>query len=148
MKIGTVVGMSGRPEDYARRARELEAAGVDFLWTGEAYNADAVSKMGFLAAVTERAQIGSSILPLFTRTPSLLAMTAVGVDQLSNGRCVLGIGASGPQVIEGFHGVAFDHPIGRTREIIEICRAVCRRDRRVHQGASYAIPRAGGLGTG
>ena len=104
MKLGAVVGMGDRPEEYIRRARELEAAGVDFLWTGEAYNADAVSKMGFLAAVTERAQIGSSILPLFTRTPSLLAMTAVGVDKLSNGRCVLGIGASGPQVIENARG--------------------------------------------
>jgi F420-dependent oxidoreductase-like protein len=148
MKLGVVVGMTGRPDEYGRRARELEAAGVDFLWTGEAYNADAVSKMGFLAAVTERAQIGSSILPLFTRTPSLLAMTAVGVDTLSNGRCVLGIGASGPQVIEGFHGVAFDHPVGRTREIIEICRAVWRRDRLVHQGASYEVPLAEGHGTG
>ncbi len=85
--------------------RVLEAVGVDYLWSGEAYMADAVSALGFLAAITERAQIGSSILPIYSRTPTLIAMTAVGLDKLSGGRFVLGLGASGPQVIEGFHGV-------------------------------------------
>ena len=104
--------------------------------------------MGFLAAVTRKAQIGSSILPLYSRTPTLMAMTAVGLDKLSRGRFVLGLGASGPQVIEGFHGVPYDAPLARTREIIEICRSVWRRDRLEHQGANYQVPLAEGRGTG
>src|ERR1700739_4054871 len=86
MKLGATVGMRDDPEAFAAQARRLEDAGVDYLWTGEAYTADAVSTMGFLAAVTKRAQIGSSILPLYSRTPTLLAMTAVGLDKLSGGR--------------------------------------------------------------
>jgi alkanesulfonate monooxygenase SsuD/methylene tetrahydromethanopterin reductase-like flavin-dependent oxidoreductase (luciferase family) len=78
--------------------------------------------MGYLAAVTDRIEIAAGILPIYTRTPTLLAMTAAGVDALSDGRAVLGLGASGPQVIEGFHGVPYDRPLTRTREIIEICR--------------------------
>src|SRR4029450_12843814 len=128
--------------------RRMEEAGVEYLWSGEAYNADAVSTLGFLAAVTERAQIGSSILPLYSRTPALLAMTAVGLDKLSAGRFILGLGASGPQVIEGFHGVAYDRPLGRTREIIDICHSVWRRDRLVHDGASYHVPLPEDEGTG
>jgi F420-dependent oxidoreductase-like protein len=148
MKLGAVVGMRDDPESFARHVRRLEEAGVGHLWSGEAYTADAVSTLGFLAAVSRAAQIGSSILPLYTRTPSLLAMTAVGLDKLSGGRFILGIGASGPQVIEGFHGVPYDAPVGRTREIIEICRSVWRRDRLEHSGAHYQIPLPEGQGTG
>jgi F420-dependent oxidoreductase-like protein len=148
MKLGAMVGMRSGPDSFARYAKILEDVGVDYLWTGEAYTADAVSTMGFLAAVTERAQIGSSILPLYTRTPALLAMTAVGLDKVSGGRFILGLGASGPQVIEGFHGLPYDKPLGRTSEIIEICRAVWRRERLVHHGASYQMPLADGQGTG
>jgi F420-dependent oxidoreductase-like protein len=149
VKLGTTVGMRGNdPKELARHARRLEDAGVEYLWTGEAYSSDAVSTLGFLAAVTERAQIGSSILPLYSRTPSLLAMTAVGLDRLSAGRFILGLGASGPQVIEGFHGVAYDRPLGRTREVIDICHAVWRRDRLVHDGTSYQVPLPEGEGTG
>jgi F420-dependent oxidoreductase-like protein len=148
MKLGAMVGMRNDPRSFAQYAAKLERAGVEYLWTGEAYSSDAVSAMGFLAAVTERAQIGSSILPVYTRTPALLAMTAVGLDRLSGGRFILGLGASGPQVIEGFHGVAYDYPLGRTREIIEICRSVWRRDRLVHDGAHYQVPLADGTGTG
>ncbi len=115
MKLGATIGMRGHDVDgLARHAKRLEDAGVEYLWTGEAYTADAVSTLGFLAAVTDRAQLGSSILPIYSRTPTLLAMTAVGLDKLSAGRFVLGIGASGPQVIEGFHGVAYDLPLTRT----------------------------------
>jgi F420-dependent oxidoreductase-like protein len=143
------VGMRGDdPRVFAQYARRMEEAGVEYLWSGEAYNADAVSTLGFLAAVTERAQIGSSILPLYSRTPALLAMTAVGLDKLSAGRFILGLGASGPQVIEGFHGVAYDRPLGRTREIIDICHSVWRRDRLVHDGASYHVPLPEDEGTG
>src|ERR1700729_447722 len=148
MKLGTMVGLRDDPDALAARVKRLEAAGVQYLWTGEAYSADAVSTLGFLAAVTKTAQIGSSILPLYSRTPTLLAMTAVGIDKLSRGRCILGLGASGPQVIEGFHGVEYDAPLARTREIIEICRSVWRRDRLVHQGANYQVPLAEGEGTG
>jgi F420-dependent oxidoreductase-like protein len=148
MRLGAMVGMRDDPDAFAAQARRLEDAGVELLWTGEAYSADAVSTMGFLAAVTKTAQIGSSILPLYSRTPTLLAMTAVGIDKLSRGRCILGLGASGPQVIEGFHGVPYDAPLARTREIIEICRAVWRRDRLVHEGANYQMPLGEGKGTG
>jgi F420-dependent oxidoreductase-like protein len=148
MKLGAVVGLRDDPESFARYLQELEKAGVEYLWAGEAYTADAVSTMGFVAAVTTRAQIGSSILPLYTRTPSLLAMTAVGLDKLSGGRFILGLGASGPQVIEGFHGVPYDAPLARTAEIIDICRSVWRRERLEHTGARYQIPLAEGQGTG
>ncbi len=99
MKLGAMVGMRDDPDALAAYARGLEDVGVEYVWTGEAYSADAVSTMGFLAAVTKRVQIGSSILPLYSRTPTLLAMTAVGLDKLSRGRTILGLGASGPQVI-------------------------------------------------
>lgn len=149
LRLGATVGVRGDDVDgFAAYARRLEDAGVDHLWTGEAYTADAVSALGFLAAVTDRAQLGSSILPLYTRTPTLLAMTAVGLDRLSKGRFVLGIGASGPQVIEGFHGVPFDRPLARTREIIEVCRTVWRRERLEHHGPSYQVPLPEGEGTG
>jgi F420-dependent oxidoreductase-like protein len=126
----------------------MERAGLDVVWVPEAYSFDAVSLMGYLAARTERVQIGSGILPIYTRTPSLTAMTAAGLDALSGGRMILGLGASGPQVIEGFHGVPYDKPVARTREIIDICRQVWRRDRVEHDGASYHIPLPEGQGTG
>src|ERR1700722_14840326 len=148
MKLGSTVGLRDNPDSFARQLRALEDAGVGYLWCGEAYTADAVSTMGFVAAVTSRAQIGSSILPLYTRTPSLLAMTAVGLDKLSGGRFILGLGASGPQVIEGFHGLPYDVPLGRTAEIIAICPSGGRRDRPEPSGASYQIPLPEGLGTG
>lgn len=148
MDVGSVIGFGTDAADLAERARQLEQAGVRNLWVGEAYTADAVSTMGFLAAVTEHARIGSSILPLYTRTPTLLAMTAVGLDRLSGGRFVLGLGTSGPQVVEGFHGVPFDQPLQRTREIVEICRKVWRRERLVHEGRAYTVPLPEDAGTG
>jgi F420-dependent oxidoreductase-like protein len=140
--------MRDRPDTFAQYAKSLEDAGVDFLWAGEAYTADAVSTLGFLAAVTTRAALGSSILPIYSRTPTLLAMTAVGLDKLSGGRFILGLGASGPQVIEGFHGIPYDSPVGRTSEIMDICRSVWRRDRLVHDGPHYQVPLPEGTGTG
>jgi F420-dependent oxidoreductase-like protein len=132
----------------AAQAAELEAAGLDMVWVAEAYGFDGVSLMGYLAAVTERLEIGAAILPIYTRTPTLLAMTAAGVDALSDGRCVLGLGASGPQVIEGWHGIPYTEPVGRTREIIEICRKVWTRERVTHEGRSYTLPLPPGQGTG
>ena len=105
--------------------------------------------MGYLAALTERVEIGSAILPIYTRTPTLIAMTAAGIDTLSEGRFHLGLGSSGPQVIEGWHGVPFSAPIGRTREIIEVCRQVwARQAPLVHEGTYYNMPLPAGQGTG
>jgi F420-dependent oxidoreductase-like protein len=148
VKLGVTVSMRNDPHELVQQAQRLEAAGVAYLWTGEAYTADAVSTLGFLAAVTTTVQIGSNILPIYTRTPTLLAMTAVGLDRASAGRFNLGLGASGPQVIEGFHGVPYDRPLARTREIIEICRSVWRRERLEHAGPLHPVPLPPGQGTG
>src|SRR3954469_11145068 len=119
---------AGGFKESARQVVNLEKAGLDVVWVAEAYGADGVSVMGYLAGQTERVQIGAGILPLYTRTPTLLAMTAVGLDAVSDGRFILGLGASGPQVIEGFHGVPYDKPLARTREIVDVCRQVWRRE--------------------
>jgi F420-dependent oxidoreductase-like protein len=147
MRLGAGIGKAD-PAAVRQRARRLEDAGIDILWAAELYGFDAVSLMGFLAAVTERVQIGSSILPFYSRSPALLAMTAAGVDALSGGRCILGIGASGPQVIEGFHGIPFDSPVGRVDELISICRTVWRREPLVHEGRHYRVPLPPGQGLG
>jgi F420-dependent oxidoreductase-like protein len=147
MRLGASIGKSD-PAAVRQRAIELEAAGIDILWAAELYGFDAASLMGFLAAVTERVQIGSSILPFYSRSPALLAMTAAGVDALSGGRCILGIGASGPQVIEGFHGVPFDSPVGRVDELIDICRTIWRREPLAHEGRHYQVPLPAGQGLG
>src|SRR5580693_2326643 len=140
---------AGSPADSARQAIDLEKAGLDVVWVAEAYSYDAPSFMGYLAAKTERLEIGSAILPIYSRTPTLIAMTAAGVDAVSGGRCILGLGASGPQVIEGFHGVPYDRPLGRTREIIEICRDVWAREAPlVHQGKNFTLPLPSDQGTG
>lgn len=148
MRLSTQIGYAGGIKEAVDQVVELEQAGLDLVWVAEAYGIDAVSVMGYLAARTKTVQIASGILPLYTRTPTLLAMTAAGVDYLSDGRCVLGLGASGPQVIEGWHGVAYDKPIARTREIIEICRAVWKRERIDYAGAAYTIPLPADQGTG
>jgi len=149
MRIAIPLSYAGDFEGSARQVVELEKAGLDLVWVAEAYGFDAVSFMGYLAAKTDTVAIGSGILPLYTRTPTLLAMTAAGVDALSGGRCVFGLGASGPQVIEGFHGVAYDKPIGRTREIIDICRKVWKREVPLtHDGPNYHLPLPEGQGTG
>jgi F420-dependent oxidoreductase-like protein len=149
MKISMPISYAGGFEESARQVVALEKAGLDIAWVAEAYGYDGVSYMGYLAAKTERVHIGSGILPLYTRTPTLLAMTAAGVDALSNGRCVLGLGASGPQVIEGFHGVVYDKPLARTREIVKICRQVWAREAPlVNEGPLYPIPVPEGQGTG
>src|SRR5262249_8130208 len=121
---------------------------LDIVFVPEAYSFDAVSALGYLAASTERVQLASGILQLYTRTPTLTAMTAAGLDYVSDGRFTLGLGASGPQVIEGFHGVPYDAPIGRTREVIDICRQVWRRETLRHQGKHYTIPLPPEQGTG
>jgi F420-dependent oxidoreductase-like protein len=140
---------AGSSRDAARDVGAWERAGLDMVWVAEAYGLDAFTLVGYLAAITERLQIATSIVPVFTRTPTLLAMSAAGADDLSGGRFQLGIGASGPQVIEGWHGVVYDAPIGRTREAIDICRTVWRRDSAlVHDGRHYQLPLPADRGTG
>jgi F420-dependent oxidoreductase-like protein len=149
MKISTVLSYSGGFRQAADEVAELEKAGLDLVWVAEAYGLDSPSLMGYLAALTDRVEIGSAILPIYTRTPTLIAMTAAGIDTLSEGRFHLGLGSSGPQVIEGWHGVPFSAPIGRTREIIEVCRQVWAREAPlVHAGTYYNMPLPAGEGTG
>jgi F420-dependent oxidoreductase-like protein len=149
MKLSMQIGYAGGFAESVAQVQALEKAGMDIVYVAEAYGYDAVSLMGYLAAVTETVQIASGILPIYTRTPTLIAMTAAGVDELSEGRCILGLGASGPQVIEGFHGVAYDAPIQRTREIIDICRKVWKREEPVvHDGKKFQLPLPADKGTG
>ncbi|MBF6440402.1 LLM class F420-dependent oxidoreductase [Nocardia farcinica] len=148
MRIGLGINYSGGFKEVAAEVADLERAGLDIVFVPEAYSFDAVSALGYLAARTERVQLASGILQLYTRTPSLTAMTAAGLDFVSDGRFLLGLGASGPQVIEGFHGVPYDAPIGRTRELVEICRKVWRRERLEYQGKYYQIPLPAERGTG
>jgi F420-dependent oxidoreductase-like protein len=148
MRISTSLDYAGDVRQSAARAVELERAGVDLVWVAEAYGFDAVSLLGYLAAVTDRIELGSGILNAFSRTPAALAQTAAGLDALSDGRFTLGIGASGPQVIEGFHGLPYDKPLTRVREIIEICRLTWRRERVQYDGTVFQLPLPPGQGTG
>jgi F420-dependent oxidoreductase-like protein len=148
MKLGMPLSYAGGFKEAAQQVVDLERAGLDTVWVAEAYGFDGVSLMGYLAAVTESVEIAAGILPIYTRTPALLAMTAAGVDALSDGRCILGLGASGPQVIEGWHGVPYTLPLCRTREIIDICRAVWRRERLSYEGKAYTLPLSPDQGTG
>ena len=148
MKLGVLVNYASEFHTAAAEVVDLERHGIDVVAVPEAYSFDAVSLLGYLAAVTRDVVLTSSIMQIYSRTPTLTAMTAAGLDYVSGGRFELGIGASGPQVVEGFHGVAYDAPLGRTEEIIEICRAVWRREKLTYSGKHYSIPLPEGKGTG
>lgn len=151
MRIGMPLSYSGGFAEAVAAVQDYEAAGLDVAVLPEAYTFDAVSQLGYLAARTTTLELSSSILNIYSRTPTLLAMTAAGLDFVSSGRFTLGIGASGPQVVEGFHGLPYDAPLGRTREVVEICRQVWRRERVDHHGRYYDIPLTvdqGGSGLG
>jgi F420-dependent oxidoreductase-like protein len=148
VRIGIQASYSGGFQETAAEIRDLEAAGLDLAMVAEVYTFDAVSQLGYLAAVTERVELLSGIFPIYSRTPALTAMTAAGLDFVSGGRFTLGLGASGPQFIEGWHGVPYDAPLQRTREIVEICRQVWRRERLVHDGPKYTVPLPADQGTG
>ena len=148
MRTGVFLSYSGGFRESVEQVAVLEKQGVDLALVAEAYSYDAVSQLGYLAAKTSTIELGSGVFPIYTRTPTLLAMTAAGLDYVSDGRFRLGIGTSGPQVMEGFHGVPFDAPMGRTREVVEICRQVWRREKVSHQGRNYQIPLPPGRGTG
>jgi F420-dependent oxidoreductase-like protein len=127
---------------------ELESIGLADVFVEEGYSFDAISRLGYLAARTSSARLLSGILPIYSRTPSLTAMTAAGLDYVSGGRFVLGLGTSGPQVIEGFHGVPYDAPLQRTREVVEICREVWRREPLSYAGQQYTLPLPADRGMG
>jgi F420-dependent oxidoreductase-like protein len=121
-------------------AREVERLGVDSLWSAEAWAHDAATPLAFLMARTERLRFGSGIFQVGTRTPSLIAMTAMSLDAMSGGRFILGLGTSGPQVIEGWHGVPFRRPIQHTREVIEICRRIFNGETLTYSGEFWRLP--------
>ena len=148
MRVGMMLGYSGGFSQAVEELADFERAGLDIVFVPEAYSFDAVSQLGFIAARTTRLEMASGILPIYSRTPALTAMTAAGLDFVSGGRFTLGLGTSGPQVIEGWHGVAYDAPVGRTRELIEICRMVWRRERLDYKGRYYRLPLEGGTGLG
>ncbi|WP_310964647.1 LLM class F420-dependent oxidoreductase [Nocardioides terrisoli] len=128
MKLSTMLMYDGNPRAAADQVAALEKAGLDTVWVAEAYGFDSPTLMGYLAAKTETVEIGAAILNIYSRTPGALLQTAAGLDNVSGGRALLGLGASGPQVIEGFHGVPYEKPLTRTREIIDIIRAGMRRE--------------------
>ncbi len=149
MKLAMNVNYAGGFKETAKKVVELEKVGLDLVWVAEAYSADAISQVGYLAAVTEKIQIGTGIVNVYTRTPALMAMTAVGCDYVSDGRFVLGLGASGPQVVEGFHGVPYEKPMQRIKEYIDICRMVWAREQPLeYHGQTVDVPLPAGEGTG
>jgi F420-dependent oxidoreductase-like protein len=143
-----MINYAGGFHEAVDRVVEMEKAGLDVVWIAEAYSFDAVSQVGYLAAKTERVEIGTGILNVFSRTPALMAMTAAGCDYVSDGRFILGLGASGPQVVEGFHGVPYDKPMVRIKEYIEACRMIWRREVFEYHGKTIEAPLPPGQGTG
>lgn len=134
LRIATQLQYAGNPRDAADQVLALEKAGLDSVWVAEAYGFDSPTLMGYLAAKTENVKIGSAILNVYSRTPGALLQTAAGLDNVSGGRAILGLGASGPQVIEGFHGVPYAKPLARTREVVDIIRRGLQREPLVHDG--------------
>jgi F420-dependent oxidoreductase-like protein len=140
---------AGGYREAASTVERFEKAGLDMVWIAEAYGFDGPSLMGYVAATTSTIQIAAGILPIYTRTPTLLAQTAAGIDALSDGRFQMGLGASGPQVIEGWHGLPYDKPLTRTREIVDICRKIWKREEKLtYDGRAYQLPLPEGQGTG
>lgn len=150
MRLGLNFGYWGSgPSDNIAIAREAEQLGYHSLWTAEAYGSDSVSPLVWLAAHTERINVGTAIMQMPARTPAMTAMTAATIDLLTGGRFLLGIGASGPQVVEGWHGVVYGKLLTRTREYVEIVRAILKREQPLeHHGEYYDIPVKGGTGLG
>jgi F420-dependent oxidoreductase-like protein len=150
MRLGLNLGYSGSSMgSVLPLVQRAEAAGFDSVWVAEAYGSDAVSVLGWLAAVTDRVKLGSAILQIPARTPAMTAMTAMTLDALSGGRVLLGLGVSGPQVVEGWHGQPYSRPLVRTREYVEIVRrAIAREAPLTFSGEAYTIPYAGPDATG
>jgi F420-dependent oxidoreductase-like protein len=148
MRVAIGLRLEGN-EDWARASDwvvEAERLGVDFVWSHESWGLDAATPLAFMAARTARIRLGSGIMQAGTRTPALIAMTAMSLASMSNGRFVLGLGVSGPQVMEGWHGIRFDRPLTRMRETVEIVRLALRGERVTYRGRVYELPRPDGEG--
>jgi F420-dependent oxidoreductase-like protein len=149
MKLSMPLIYAGNPRETADQVAGLEKAGLDTIWVAEPYGFDSPTLMGYLAARTETVEIGAGILNIYSRTPGALLQTAAGLDNVSGGRAIIGLGASGPQVIEGFHGVPYDRPLGRTREIVGLLRKGLRREALTSDGIyQLPLPADQGLGLG
>jgi F420-dependent oxidoreductase-like protein len=151
MKLGFNMGYAPpgtNPLELVKLAQEAERLGFDSAWAAEAWGTDAVTVLAWVAATTTRLNIGSAIMQIPGRTPANTAMTAMTLDLLSGGRFTLGLGTSGPQVVEGWHGEAWGKPLGKTREYVEIVRAALRRDTVEHHGEHYRVPYDGPDATG
>ncbi len=140
------IGSAGVGPEQVAYVVEAERLGVDSVWSAEMWGHDGLTPLAFLAARTERIRLGTGILQLGARTPALLAMSAMSMQALTGGRFILGLGTSGPQVVEGWHGVRFDSPIQRTRETVEIIRKVTAGERLEYAGAHYRLPLPDGAG--
>jgi F420-dependent oxidoreductase-like protein len=150
VRLGLNTGYWGSsPDDNLELAKEADRLGFHSVWTAEAYGSDAVSPLVWLAAQTERIKVGTAIMQMTARTPAMTAMTAATIDLLTGGRMLAGIGASGPQVVEGWHGVPYGKPVTRAREYVEIMRKIWRREAPLeHHGEHYDIPCSDGSGLG
>lgn len=151
MKLGLFLGYwgSGPPRDAAAAIAEAERLGFDSVWTSEAYGSDALSPLAWWGSSTSALKLGTAILQISARAPAATAMAAMTMDHLSGGRFILGIGASGPQVVEGWYGAPYPRPLERTREYVEIVRAILARDKPVEfQGRHYTLPHSDGTGLG
>src|SRR5438270_163582 len=149
MRLGLSVGYWGAgAANHVALAQEADRLGYHSVWAAEAYGSDAVTTLTWLAAQTQRIHVGTSIMQMPARTPANTAMTAATLDLLTGGRFLLGLGVSGPQVIEGWHGQPWGKPLGKTREYVEIVRTALRRDTVEHHGEHYAIPYDGPGATG
>jgi F420-dependent oxidoreductase-like protein len=147
MRTATTIELSGTPDKVAETqafAVEAEKLGLDVCWVAEAWGSDAPSALGYLAARTERMLLGSGVLQVGVRSPVMVAQTAITLSNLSNGRFLLGLGASGPQVIEGLHGVSFSRPLARIAETVDIVRQVFAGGKIAYSGKEFQIPRPGG----
>jgi F420-dependent oxidoreductase-like protein len=150
MRLGLLAGYSGAKLSVnIDLILEAERLGFDSVWTAEAYGSDAVAPLAFIAAKTSKIRLGTAIMQMPARSPAMTAMTAMTLDGLSGGRFILGLGPSGPQVVEGWHGVAYGKPLTRTREYVSIVRQILRREAPLeHKGEHYQIPYAGAGATG
>ena len=151
MRLGFYMGYAQpgtNPLELIELARTAEQLGYESAWAAEAWGVDAVTPLAWLGALTERIKLGTAIMQLPGRSPANAAMTAATLDLMSGGRFLMGLGTSGPQVVEGWHGQEWGKPLGKTREYVEVVRAALRRERLEHHGAHYDIPVRGGTGLG
>ena len=151
LRLGYIAGYwsSGPPAGVEEALHAAEDLGYDSFWTAEAYGSDALTPLAWWGAKTSRIRLGTSVAQISARTPAAMAMAAITLDHLSDGRFILGLGASGPQVVEGWYGRPYQRPLERTREYVEIIRRIVRRDMPVtFDGRQYQLPYPGGSGLG